>query len=180
MEIGAFLENSDMEIILRHWKKKDASRVAVIANNEKIVRNLRDGFPHPYTYWDALGYVKACIRCDQNSHRTYAVCVDGEVAGSISTARKSDVYRRSAEIGYWLGEEYWGKGIMTQAVESICREVFTQTDIVRIVAEVFAYNPASVRVLEKVGFRQEGYFRQSVWKNGAFTDTVMLARLKEE
>lgn len=168
-----------MEITMRQWMKSDSARMTELANNEKVARNLRDGFPYPYAHRDAVDYIKACLKIDRANTRVYAICVDGEPAGSIGVFRKSDVYRRSGEIGYWLGEPYWGKGIMTQCVETICREVFAETDIVRIMAEVFATNPASVRVLEKAGFLREGRQQKSVWKNGAFSDTIMMALVKE-
>jgi len=92
----------------------------------------------------------------------------------------SDVYRRSAELGYWLGEPFWGRGIMTAAVETMCREGFAAWDIVRIHAEAFARNAASRRVLEKAGFALEGTLRRSVYKNGEMLDSCIYALVREE
>lgn len=106
--------------------------------------------------------------------------VDGEAAGSIGLFLGSDVYRRSAELGYWLGEPFWGRGIMTAAVETMCREGFAAWDIVRIHAEAFARNAASRRVLEKAGFALEGTLRRSVYKNGEMLDSCIYALVREE
>ena len=109
-----------------------------------------------------------------------AIVVDGEAVGSISLTLGSDVYRRSAELGYWLGEPFWGRGIMTAVVTAMCREGFGTWDIVRIHAEPFARNAASRRVLEKAGFTLEGTLRQSVYKNGEMLDSCIYALLREE
>ena len=101
-------------------------------------------------------------------------------AGSIGLFLGSDVYRRSAELGYWLGEPFWGRGIMTAAVETMCREGFAAWDIVRIHAEAFARNAASRRVLEKAGFALEGTLRRSVYKNGEMLDSCIYALVREE
>ena len=106
--------------------------------------------------------------------------VDGEAVGSISLTLGSDVYRRSAELGYWLGKPFWGRGIMTAAVTAMCRDGFGTWDIVRIHAEPFARNAASRRVLEKAGFTLEGTLRQSVYKNGEMLDSCIYALLREE
>ena len=99
--------------------------------------------------------------------------------GGITVSRGQDVYRRSAEIGYWVTPAYWGRGIITEAVRRICGETFEKTDIVRIYAEVFAPNAASLRVLEKCGFVREGIKRRSVFKNGEFCDSIVMALIKE-
>ena len=101
-------------------------------------------------------------------------------AGGISVTAGSDVYRRDGELGYWLGEPFWGRGIMTGAVRQICREAFGRLDIVRIHAAVYARNGASCRVLEKAGFTREGILRQSVYKNGEVLDACLYALLREE
>ena len=106
--------------------------------------------------------------------------VNGEAVGSITVMLNDDVYCKSAELGYWLGEPFWGRGIMTAAVETMCREGFAAWDIVRIHAEAFARNAASRRVLEKAGFALEGTLRRSVYKNGEMLDSCIYALVREE
>ncbi len=106
--------------------------------------------------------------------------MDGEAVGSIAVTLKDDVYRKSAELGYWLAEPYWNRGIMTEAVRRICRHAFAAYDIVRIFAEPFACNTASRRVLERAGFTLEGVIKMSVYKNGRMLDSCIYALLKEE
>ena len=167
-----------MEVLLRAWRREDASDVVRYANNEKIARNLRDVFPHPYQMSDAEAYLDSCIAGDEARQLCRAIVADGHAVGSIGLFRGSDVSCRSAELGYWLAEEYWGRGIMTHAVEQLCREAFAAWDIVRIEAQPFAENRASRRVLEKAGFTLEGVMRQGVWKRGRLQDYCMYARLR--
>jgi ribosomal-protein-alanine N-acetyltransferase len=168
-----------MDITLRLWEKHDAKRVYELVNNEKIVRNLRDYIPFPYTLEDAHAFIKDCLAKDPSQAIIRCVCVNGEAAGSIGVLRFSDVYRRSAEIGYWIGEPYWGKGAATASVKIICGEVFLSTDIVRIEAGVFSWNAASMRVLEKSGFSFEGILRRSVYKNNTFGDQHVYALIRD-
>ena len=169
-----------MEFILRAWKKEDAESVAVAANNERIARNLRNVFPHPYTLADAEWYVNDCIAHGEEHQITRAIVVDGKAVGSIGIFVKDDVYEKSGELGYWLAEEYWGKGIMTEAVIRICREAYEKFDIIRIFAEPFAHNMGSRRVLEKAGFTCEGIMRDGVYKNGKVYSYCMYSLLKDE
>lgn len=126
-----------MDFILRKWRREDAADVARYADNEKIARNLRDVFPHPYALADAQGFLDICIAGDPEMSLFRAIEVDGRAVGSISLCRGSDVYQKTAELGYWLAEDYWGRGIMTQAVRQLCREGFSCWDIQRIHAEPF-------------------------------------------
>ena len=121
-----------------------------------------------------------CMRSTSEGELYRAIVVDGRAAGGISVCAGGDVYRRSAELGYWLGEPFWGRGIMTAAVETMCREGFAAWDIVRIHAEAFARNAASRRVLEKAGFALEGTLRRSVYKNGEMLDSCIYALVREE
>lgn len=169
-----------METVLRAWRREDAAQVAQCADNGKIARFLRDAFPHPYTLADAQAYVDGCVAADETDQLCRAIVVDGRAVGSIGLFRGRDVYRRSAELGYWLAEPYWGRGIMTRGVESICREGFAAwEDLVRIYAEPFAHNAGSRRVLEKAGFALEGVMRRGVCKNGQLYDSCMYALLRE-
>lgn len=170
-----------MDFVLREWRQSDAAGVAKYANNGKIACNLRDVFPHPYTLTDAEYFVNSCLEADQDRQLFRAIEIDGHAVGSIALCLGSDVYARTAELGYWLAEEHWGKGIMTRAVRQICEEGFTQWDgLVRIYAEPFAHNAGSRRVLEKAGFTLEGVLRQSVFKGNAVCDSCMYALLAED
>lgn len=163
---------------LRVWRREDAADIAAFANNEKIARNLRDVFPNPYTLEDAEAYISGCIASDGNGQLCRAIEIDGRAAGSVGVFVGADVYRKSAELGYWLAEEYWGGGVMTRAVAQICKEAFERFDIVRIYAEPFACNSGSRRVLEKTGFTLEGVMKQGVFKNGQMLDYCMYALMK--
>ena len=121
-----------------------------------------------------------CVRNEGRGQLCLAIIWNGEAIGSISLILGTDVYRRSAELGYWLAEPFWGRGIMTWAVREMCREAFAAFDIVRIFAEPYAYNTGSRRVLEKAGFTLEGVLRRSVLKNGRMHDSCIYALLREE
>lgn len=168
------------EYYLRKWELKDAEAVSHAANNPKIAENLRNTFPYPYTLEDAKGYVRSCVENTEERQICRAIIVDQKVAGSIGVFCGSDVYGKSAELGYWLAEEFWGKGIMSAAVKEICREAFETFDIIRIYAEPYAYNNGSRRVLEKAGFTLEGIMKNGVCKLGKVHDYCMYALLKEK
>lgn len=164
---------------LRKWQLEDVQDAAHYANNEHIAANLRNVFPYPYTLEDAKAYISSCVENDEERQICRAIIVDGHAVGSIGFFCGSDVYEKSGELGYWLAEEYWGQGIMTEAVKQICREAFEKFDIVRIYAEPFAYNAGSRKVLEKVGFSQEGVIRKGVCKWGKIHDYCIYGLLKE-
>jgi RimJ/RimL family protein N-acetyltransferase len=163
-------------IELRPLRKTDASRLAELANNEKISRNLRDGFPHPYTLADAEKFLATFT--DQEPVTFFGIDFNNEYVGNISLVPCTDIYRKSAEIGYFIGEPYWNKGIVTKAVKLITEYGFNTLGIVRIHTGVFEYNQASQRVLEKCGFVKEGIFRKSVFKQNQLWDEVRYALLK--
>ena len=165
---------------LRPWRPSDAEAVAAAADNPKIAANLRNVFPSPYTLADAEWYVNDCVAQGEARQLTRAIVIDGKAAGSIGVFVKDDVYEKSAELGYWLAEEHWGRGIMTEAVRQICREAFDRFDILRIFAEPFADNLGSRRVLEKADFTCEGTMRNGVFKNGRVRSYCMYALLREE
>ena len=166
--------------VLRPWRRADIEAVAEAADNPNIAANLRNIFPSPYTLADAKWFVEDCIAQGETRQLMRAIAVNGRAAGSISVARKDDVYEKSAELGYWLAEDYWGRGIMTEAVRQICREAFDRFDILRIFAEPFAENLGSRRVLEKAGFVCEGTMRMGVYKNGRVQSYCMYPLLREE
>lgn len=170
------MELTSGNITLRSLRESDAPRLALLANNDKIGRNLRDGFPYPYTTEDAMSFIQ------KFKHHTsfFAIEYQGEYAGNISLTPCENVYRRSAEIGYFIGEPYWNKGIMTTAVNLITDFGFNKLGFARIHTGVYEYNPASQRVLEKCGFVKEGIFRKAVFKNGQLWDEVRYAKINPE
>lgn len=161
---------------LRPWRLEDGPALARHANNRNVSRNLRDVFPFPYTAADAQAFLARVVPVDPPT--SLAIEVDGEAAGGIGLQLQQDVLRRTAEIGYWLGEAHWGRGIMTQAVVAMSAYGFEQFDLLRIEADVFARNPASMRVLEKAGFEREGWLRQRVTKDGETMDVAVYALLR--
>jgi RimJ/RimL family protein N-acetyltransferase len=161
---------------LREWRKGDESSLVRHANNYKVWRNLRDRFPHPYTIADAEWWIGHAG--GQTPVRSFAIVVDRAAVGGIGLEMNTDVYRRSAEIGYWLGEEYWGLGIATEAVLAVVDYGFQTFDIHRIFAGVFERNSASMRVLEKAGFKQEARLIKAITKEGQTMDEFIYAIVK--
>jgi [ribosomal protein S5]-alanine N-acetyltransferase len=166
------------DVVVRGLKRGDASSLARNANNPRVAAHLRDRFPHPYTDRDARDWIQ--IALSRDPVRNFAIAAGDEVIGGIGFEPLTDVHARSAELGYWLAEPYWGKGIATEAVRGVVRYAFQHTDLIRIFAHVFEGNPASVRVLEKAGFTCEGRMRQSVVKSGRVLDQFLYAVLRHE
>jgi RimJ/RimL family protein N-acetyltransferase len=158
---------------LRPPRISDLPALVKHANNRSVSENLRDRFPSPYTEAHARQWVDFASREDPPCH--FAVVVDGEMVGGIGVNVQPDVFRRSAEIGYWLGEAYWGRGIMTEAVPAVTRYALDTLDICRVFAGVFDPNPGSSRVLEKAGYVLEGRLHRAVCKNGQMRDQLMYA-----
>ena len=165
---------------IRKWKLSDAADLAMAISNKNIQDNLRDGLPYPYTEKDGADFISAMLSADENETFAFAITVDDKVVGSIGVFRQGNIHRLTAELGYYIAEEHWGRGIMTEAVRQICQYVFEKSDIIRIYAEPFAYNAASCRVLEKAGFRYEGTLRNNAVKNGKIIDMKMYSLLKAE
>ena len=162
-----------MKCTLRRWRLSDAKELAAALNNEHILNNLRDGLPIPYTERDAEDYIRAMLSADENSTFARAITLDGRVVGSIGAFRQGNIHRQTAELGYYLAEEYWGKGIMTDAIRKLCDTIFETTDILRIYAEPFSYNAGSRRALEKAGFAFEGMMKSNAVKNGKVVDMAL-------
>lgn len=161
--------------IVRDWSAGDRGSLLRLANNRRIWRNLKDRFPHPYGDAEADAWL-ALVR--EHPERTgWAIEVDGLAAGGIGLRPGEDVHAKSANIGYWLGEPYWGRGIMTEAVRAVSNHAFSQLGFARVEAMVYEWNPASMRVLEKCGFVREGVMRKSIFKDGQLIDSVMYARV---
>ena len=169
-----------MRCKIRKWELSDAKDLAIALSNRKVQDNLRDGLPYPYTEQDGADYISAMLSVNEDETFAFAITADNNVVGSISVFRQGNIHRQTAELGYYVAEEYWGKGIMTEAVKQICEYVFGNSDIIRIYAEPFAYNIASCRVLEKAGFQYEGTLRSNAVKNSKVIDMKMYSLLKEE
>jgi RimJ/RimL family protein N-acetyltransferase len=153
---------------IRPWKPEDAGPLAAICNNRKIWLNVRDRFPHPYTVANAVEWIK--FTREQIPIQNMAIVYNGQIAGSIGVMTKDDVYRKSIEIGYFIGEPFWGKGIATQAVSHLIEYIKANFDVIRVYAEVFHHNKASMKVLEKNGFHLEGIREKAVIKNNIILD----------
>jgi RimJ/RimL family protein N-acetyltransferase len=153
---------------------EDREALIQYANNRRVWLNLRDRFPHPYTESDANAWL-AYATIEQSSPWVFAIEVDGKAAGGISLEGGADIERHSAEIGYWLGEPFWGRGIATAAARAITARAFEETDLYRLYGCVFAWNPSSMRVLEKAGYSREGVLVRSAVKDGILIDRVIYA-----
>jgi [ribosomal protein S5]-alanine N-acetyltransferase len=164
-----------MNLIIRPWKKEDASALTAIANNINIWNMVRDRLPHPYTLESAISWID--FTNNQNPTCNFAIEADGFVAGSIGFILMDDVYKRNIEIGYFIGEIYWGRGIASMAVNQLIEMLLSQYHPVRIFATVFENNPASMRVLEKNGFALESVQQKAVYKNQRLMDQYYWVKL---
>lgn len=163
---------------LRSWQLSDVPSLARHLNNRKIWDNCRDRLPFPYTEEDAHSFINYAI--SQQEPSEYCIDINGEAVGNISFMRGTDVERFNAEVGYWLAEPFWNQGIASQALREALRQYLAATDVVRIFANVYESNIASMQVLEKVGFRKVGVLRNACFKNGCFVDAHYFELLKEE
>ncbi len=164
--------------VIRSFRLEDAASLARYANNHRIWRNLRDSFPHPYSLDDAHQYISRIN--DQSLETVFAIEVDSQAVGSIGVRVKEDVERVTGELGYWLGEPFWGRGLMTDVVRAYTEFALRKFALRRLEAGVYAWNPASARVLEKSGYTLEGTLRRSVIKDGQVIDRLMYACLAED
>lgn len=169
-----------MNCTIRKWRLSDAGDLAAALSNPRVLNNLRDGLPYPYTAADAEDYICAMLSADENSTFAFAVTLEDRAIGSIGAFRQGNIHSRTAELGYYLAEEYWGRGLMTQAIRQICQWIFTHTDILRVYAEPFSYNTGSCRVLEKAGFHYEGLMKNNAVKNGKLLDMKLYALTRDE
>jgi [ribosomal protein S5]-alanine N-acetyltransferase len=160
---------------LRSWKDDDTTALVKYANNVKIWINVRDVFPHPYTASNARQWIKLAATPPITN---FAIATQDEAIGGIGFTIQSDISRRSAEIGYWIGEPHWGRGIATLALGALARYAFANYDLVRLYATVFEPNQASARVLEKNSFKLEGRLVNSVTKKGQTMDAFLYALTK--
>lgn len=153
---------------IRPWKIEDVKSLAENANNINIWNNIRDRFPYPYTEEDGEEFINSTIQKDEPED--FAIIIDRKAVGGIGFVPQTDVERISAEIGYWLGEDYWGKGIMSSVVRDISDYIFNNTDIIRLFAPVFEFNHASMKVLEKSGFQKIAILHKAAIKNNKVID----------
>jgi len=168
------LELGDLRV--RNWRKEDLGCLVRYANNHKIAANLRDQFPHPYTRREGIEYLNYV--CSSHIPLSFAIEFGGEAIGGIGFKQGVDIARLSMEMGYWLAEPFWGRGLTTRAVTATSDWAFDYYKVVRIFAMAFAHNVASMRVLEKSGFAREGIMRRSAIKNGVILDQVMYAKVR--
>lgn len=160
----------------RKWERSDTENFFKYSSNPNIKENMRDSFPSTL---DGCRKIVESFSCnDETRQCCRAIVINGEAVGSIALFFKNDVYCKSAEIAYWLGEPFWGRGIMSEAIKQLCQTAFEQYDIVRIFAEPYAHNVGSRKALEKAGFVLEGVMRKAVYKNGNFFDYCMYALVK--
>jgi ribosomal-protein-alanine N-acetyltransferase len=162
---------------VRSWEWRDRDSIVRHANNRNVSINLRDRFPYPYTAADARSWLESAV--GRKPETNFAIDVAGEAVGGIGFTLQPDVAHRSAEIGYWLGEEFWGRGIATDALIAVTEHAFANYDLCRLYAHVFDWNGASARVLEKAGYEFEGPLRKSVTKEGQTIDQLMYAMIRE-
>lgn len=175
-------ENQDMidlgNIILRKWLLKDVKSLAKHANNKNIWNNLRDEFPYPYTEMAAKQWIDIANQNDPLTN--FAIEYKGTAVGGIGIILKSDIFRKNAEIGYWLGEKYWNRGISTKAVKAMANYTFEKFEVSRLFAHVFESNIASVHVLKKCGFTQDACLKEAIIKNNQLQNCYIFSLLKRD
>lgn len=164
-----------MECTLRKWKLQDAPDLVKALSNPKVLDNLRDGIPYPYTIRDAEAFITEMLHADPEQTYAFAITVHDVAVGSIAVYRNNNIHYRTAELGYYLSEDYWNQGIGSSAVKQMVDFLFAHTDILRIFAEPFSENASSCKVLEKAGFQLEGLMRKNAVKNGRIRDMKLYA-----
>lgn len=178
-EIAIFNNMIDLGIItLRNWQEKDIKSLVKNANNKKIWDNLRDDFPNPYTEMAAEQWIEIANKSTPLTN--FAIIYKDKAIGGIGIILQTDVYRKNAEIGYWLGEQYWHKGFVTKALKAMVEYTFKRFDVEKIFAQVFESNTASKRVLEKAGFIFEARLKRAIIKNNQVQDCLIYSVLKSD
>ncbi len=168
------LELGDLKV--RSWRKDDLQALLRHANNAKIAANLRDQFPHPYTRREGIDFLD--FARSQEPECAFAIEHGDEAVGGVGFLVGRDIARMSAEMGYWLSEDFWGRGIATRAVTAMSEWAFDNYKLTRVFAMAFAHNAGSIRVLEKAGFVREGVMRRSAIKNGVIVDQMLFAKVR--
>ncbi len=166
-----------MKFKLRPWKKEDLSSLVKHANNFEIAKNMMDTFPHPYTKEEGEKFLYMVISKDPPL--ILAIDVDGEAVGSIGLHPQNDIMRKNGELGFWLAEPYWGKGIISKAIKEMSDYCFKKFDIERIFARPFGTNIASQKALEKAGYKLEAHLENTLYKNEEYQDELIYALRKK-
>ena len=174
--MSAVIELRASACTVRSYRTSDAEPLAHHGDNRAVWINLRDRFPHPYRVDDGKNYIAHCLEAVLPT--SFAIAVDGEAVGGISFHPGTDVERIGAEVGYWIGESFWGRGIASAAVRLLTAYAFEERKLERLFALPFARNAASARVLEKAGYVREGVLRRSCFKAGEFEDQLLYAKLR--
>jgi len=164
-------------LLLRAWRRGDEPALVRHANHRDVWVNLADYFPHPYTEADADAWI-AQVETDSGGSMHLAIVVGGEVVGGVGVVRQQDIARFTGSVGYWLGPTAWGYGYATEAVRALTEYLFQETDLQRLEARVFEWNPASCRVLEKAGFTLEARLRRGASKDGQLIDVWLYSRTR--
>lgn len=167
------LKSSDQQYWLRSWKKSDIDNLTRHANNKNIADNLTDMFPNPYTRENGEKFIQTIMEIDPP--RILCISENDQAIGAIGIHPQADIWCKNMEMGYWLAEEFWGKGIITQAVKNMVSYGFQTFDVERIFARPFGRNEGSIKVLEKVGFELEAHLKNTIFKNGKFEDELIYA-----
>lgn len=167
-----------MEWVFEPLDIKYAEDLKEAADDKTIFDHVRDYFPHPYTQKDAQWFIDDCLRYDSSTRYVRAIVADSHLAGLVDIKKMEDVARKTAELGYWIRSDLRGRGIVPMAVDIACREAFDTMDIERIEAEVFDWNQASRRVMEKCGFVLEAILKKRIYKNGRLGDACIYAKWK--
>ena len=162
-----------MNFKLRPWHNSDIESLVKYANNWEIAKNMTDAFPHPYTATNAKAFIEFATK--DNPIHIFAIDINGEAVGGIGIHLQNDIHRKNAELGYWLAEPFWGKGIISDAIKQTVDFAFDTYDIERVFARPFGTNLASQKVLEKNGFSLEGRFEKVLFKNDAYVDELIYA-----
>jgi RimJ/RimL family protein N-acetyltransferase len=165
-------------LTLRDLRPEDATRIAALGDNFKVWRNTSDRFPRPYTREAAVAFIEKSLA--EGPRRHFAIALDDQLIGTVGARLGEDIYRLSAELGYWLGEPYWGQGYATEVVRAFVPWAFDQLGLIRMSAMVFTWNPASARVLEKCGFELTARIRNGAIKDGQVVDELLYSRLRDD
>jgi RimJ/RimL family protein N-acetyltransferase len=162
-----------MNFHLRPWTIEDLDSLVKFANNYNIAKNLTDAFPHPYSIENGKAFIEMAVQ--NTPPNVLAIEINGEASGAIGIHPQKDIYQKNAEMGYWLAEPYWGKGIITKAIIQMVDYGFKNWDINRIYARPFGYNIASQKASEKAGFMLEAKLKKTIFKNGECIDELIYA-----
>lgn len=175
---SAFKEENDMEVYLREWMTSDAFALSEILNEKDMHKFMRD-LPFPYSVTDASWYINQCLNADKDRLYSFAIVADGKLAGCISALRGENIKRMSAEVGYYVKRELWGRGVATAALKQLVRYIMENTDIVRLYSTAFSENIASCKVLKNCGFEYEGTLVKAVVKYGKLHDEKVYALIRQ-